>query len=190
MKILAVAEQRDGSLKKVAGEVMRAAASLASELNGEAVGLVIGDQVKSIAGSLGRYGLKRVLVADDPALKMTSTTAYAHCIAEAALKEKAEVVLFSATAQGKDLAPRVAVKLHAGLVADCTALNVEGGAIIASRPVYAGKALTDVKVTSPNKVFTLRPNVFSAGAPEESTAAVEPLALSMSDGGIPAIFAT
>jgi electron transfer flavoprotein alpha subunit len=72
--------------------------------------------------------------------------------------------MFSATALGKDLAPRVAVKLEAGLAADCTALRIENGQLVATRPVYAGKALTDVVIQSPVKVFTLRPNVFTARA--------------------------
>jgi electron transfer flavoprotein alpha subunit len=81
---------------------------------------------------------------------------------------------------GKDIAPRVACRLSAGLAADCIALKVEGGDVIATRPVYAGKALIDVKVSTSVKVFTLRPNVFPATASAEPVAAT-PFTPSLSD---------
>ena len=74
---------------------------------------------------------------------------------------------------GKDSAPRVAVKLDAGLASDCIALKVDSGDIVATRPVYAGKALMDIKINSTVKVFTLRPNVFPAGTSTGSSSTVE-----------------
>jgi electron transfer flavoprotein alpha subunit len=82
------------------------------------------------------------------------------------------MVFLPASQMGKDLAPRIAVKLEAGLASDCVSLNVENGELIATRPVYAGKALVDVRVTTPVKVYTLRPNVFTA-TPGGGDAAVE-----------------
>jgi len=73
---------------------------------------------------------------------------------------------------GKDVAPRVALRLDAGLASDCIALRSEGGEIIATRPVFAGKALLDVRISTPVKVFTLRPNTFDA-AEESGDARVE-----------------
>lgn len=163
MKILAVAEQRDNRLKKTAFEVVKAARTIADQLSGEVIGLVIGENTYASVGTLGGFGANRIVVVDHPRLSKYSTTAYAKIVAEIAIKEEATVVMFSATALGKDCAPRVAVKLDAGLAADCTALNVSSGEIIATRPVYAGKALTDVRINSVVKIFTLRPNVFSAG---------------------------
>jgi electron transfer flavoprotein alpha subunit len=75
----------------------------------------------------------------------------------------------------------VAVKLDAGLAADCIALKVDSGNIIATRPVYAGKVLTDVKVTSAIQVLTLRPNVFAAGASSGAAANVEVVDVPLSD---------
>lgn len=173
MKILAVAEQRDNKLKKTAFEVVKAARTIADQLSGEVIGLVLGENTQGSAGALGGFGANRVIVVDHPRLNNYSTTAYAKIIAEIAKKEQVAVVMFSATAQGKDCAPRVAVKLDAGLAADCTALNVSSGEIIATRPVYAGKALTDVRINSAVKVFTLRPNVFSAGVSTGTTARLE-----------------
>jgi len=180
MKILAFAEQRDGQFKKAAYEVMKAAATLAAETQGQALGLVAGDRVKSMSSSLGGYGAVKVLAAEDSRLKFPSN-AYAEVIAQVAKKEKADAVFFSATSMGKDLAPRVAVKLNAGLAADCTALRVEGGDLVATRPVFAGKALTEVTVTSAVKVFTLRPNVFLTGESSGAAAPVEDAGVSLSD---------
>ncbi|MFH1095481.1 MAG: electron transfer flavoprotein subunit alpha/FixB family protein, partial [Candidatus Micrarchaeota archaeon] len=166
MKILAFIEQRNNVIKKSSFETVRAARGIADALGGECIALLVGSGVEGIGGTLGGYGASRVLVVDDPALAAHSGTAYAEAIASVAVAEGAELVLLPASQMGKDLAPRVAVKLKAGLASDCIALRVEGGDVIGTRPVYAGKALLDVRVNSPVKVFTLRPNVFPATVAE------------------------
>jgi electron transfer flavoprotein alpha subunit len=181
MRILAVAEQRDNKFKKTAFEVTRAARTLADQLSGEVVALVIGESTQSIAGVLGGHGAHRVIAVDHPKLKLYSTTAYAKIVADIAKKEQASVVLSAATATGKDCAPRVAVKLDGGLAADCTALKVSAGEIVATRPMYAGKALADVKITSANKVFTIRPNVFPVGTEQGGPAKVESVDIPLTD---------
>jgi len=180
-KILSFAEQRDNAFKKSAFEVTKAGKTIAEETGSELVVLVIGSSVERIAPELGGYGATRVLIAEDPRLEKYSTTAYAKIVAEVARKEEADTVFIPASALGKDLAPRVAVKLSAGLVADCTALKVENGEVIATRPIYAGKALIDVKVNSAVKLFTLRPNVFTPGTNDGQKASVEKITLGLSD---------
>jgi len=175
------AEQRENKFKKSAFEVVSAANTLAKESGSELVAVVIGDQVKAIASSLGAYGASRVIAAENPKLRQYSTTAFANIVSEIALKEKAEILLLPASAMGKDLAPRIAVKLDAGLASDCTALKWENSELIATRPVYAGKALVDVKITSARKVVTLRPNVFSADQADGKEAAVETAEFTLSD---------
>ncbi len=165
MKILAVAEQRNSQFKKTSFEVVRAAKTLADQLSAEVSALVIGESPSSIAAQLGAYGASRVLVVEDARLGQYSTTAYAAVVADIARKESAGIILLPASAFGKDLAPRVSVKLEAGLATDCTALRVEGGDIVATRPVYAGKGVVDVRIKTPVKMFSLRPNVFSGGEP-------------------------
>ncbi len=172
MKVLAFAEQRDNKFKKSAFETVKAARGIADELRAEFVAMVIGSGIESIAQELGAYGASRVVTADDASLAQHSNTAYAKVIAEVAAKEGAEIVFLPASQMGKDIAPRIAVKLGAGLAADCVALRVENGNIVATRPVFAGKALIDVKVRTKTKVFTLRPNVFTA-ATDSGTAQVE-----------------
>lgn len=181
MKILAFAEQRDNAFRKSAFETVTAGKKLAGESGAELVALVIGGNVSPIAESLGFYGASRVLVAEDAKLQLYSATAYAKVVAEVAAKEKADILLLPATAMGKDLSPRVAVKLEAGLAVDCTALAWEDGNVKATRPVYAGKALIEVRISTPRKVFTLRPNVFTAEKAGDSKAAVEQYRISLGD---------
>ncbi|MBI5472022.1 MAG: electron transfer flavoprotein subunit alpha/FixB family protein [Ignavibacteriae bacterium] len=164
MKVLAFAEQRDGKFRKSSFEAVQAAKKLSADLGAEFVALVLGSGVEAIAPQLGNFGAGRVVLVDEPLLAEYSSTASAKVIAEVAKKEGADIIVMAASQMGKEISPRVAVKLNAGLASDCTALKVEGGSVIATRPVYAGKALIDVKVTSPAKVFTLRPNVFTASA--------------------------
>jgi len=173
MKILAFAEQRDNKFKKSSFETVKAARGIADQLGAECVALVVGSGVEGIASVLAGYGASRVLVVDDPKLAQHSNTAFSKAIAEVAAGEGAQSVFLPASQMGKDLAPRIAIKLKAGLAADCVALKVEGGDIVATRPVYAGKALIDVRVKTAIKVFTLRPNVFTAGAAQDGGAKVE-----------------
>jgi electron transfer flavoprotein alpha subunit len=181
MKILAFAEQRNSQFKKTAFEVVTAAKMLAEKLSAESVALVIGKNVSSIAGELGGYGISKVIAVDDARLENYSTTAFAKIIAEIAKSESADVVLLSASSLGKDVAPRVAVKLQAGLAADCTALNIVNSAILATRPVYAGKGMIDVSVKTSVKIFSLRPNVFTAGISSGAKAVVENKAIDLND---------
>lgn len=181
MVILVVAEQRDSKIKKSSFEAVGAAKMLADELKGSCVALVVGSGVEAVAGDLGVYGASRVLVVDSPKLARHSNSAYAKVIAEVAAKEQAAIVLLPASQMGKDLAPRVAVKLNAGLAADCVALRIENGNVIATRPVFAGKTLLDIKVKTPVKMFTLRPNVFAA-ARNGQGAAVEKMDVPLEDG--------
>jgi electron transfer flavoprotein alpha subunit len=181
MKILTFAEQRDNKFKKPAFEAVRTARTLADEAGGDVVGLVVGSDVQSIAPSLGGYGAKNVLVAQDPRLQFYSPTAYAKIVAEAARSQQATLVVIPATAMGKDLAPRVAVKLGAGLAVDCTGVKVEGGAVVATRPVYAGKALIDVKMNAGVNVVTLRPNVFNPGTNDGTVAPTENAGVALGD---------
>jgi electron transfer flavoprotein alpha subunit len=175
MKILAFAEQRDNKLKKSAFEIVRTARTIADQTGGEVIALLIGDHVQAVAGELGGYGATKILIVQQPELGKYSATAYAKVIAEVAKREQTDILLLPATAMGRDSAPRVAVKLDAGLASDCIALKVDDGTIIATRPIYAGKALTEIKINSTVKVFTLRPNVFPAGASNGGEAKVEVL---------------
>ena len=181
MKILAFAEQREGVFKKAAFEVTQVARTIADKLKAELVTVVIGDSVSSIAAELGGYGATRIIAVEDQRLHFYTTTAYTKIVSEIAKKEGAEILFLSATQLGKDLAPRLAVRLDAGVAVDCTALRVEGSDIIATRPVYAGKATVEVKITSATKIFTLRPNVFTAESSNGAAGSVVKVSVELTD---------
>jgi electron transfer flavoprotein alpha subunit len=159
--ILAFAEQKDGQVRAVAREVISAAATRAAEMGGSAHALILGGTgVGGAAGSLGDYGAATVRAAEDEALAEYSPTAYSGVIAEAVRAGGYQAVLFPATAQGKDLAPRVAALLDAPMASDVTRLEVDAGELVAVRPVYAGKALALIRFESTPSVLSLRPNSF------------------------------
>jgi electron transfer flavoprotein alpha subunit len=159
-KILAVLEQREGKLKKASFEVVSIAAKLAKELSLEAEAIVIGNTVENI-NDIPVYGINKIIYFKNPGLENYSTSAYTGIIKEYASEVSPEIILLSNTSLGKDLAPHITVKLDAGCIMDIIELNTSAGEVIATRPVYAGKALQEVKLLTKIKVLTIRPNVFS-----------------------------
>jgi electron transfer flavoprotein alpha subunit len=155
--ILAVCEHRDGTLRKVSHEVVTGAHRLGGAVEAVlcAAGPVAG------ADQLGRFGADKVVTLTNAAFARYAPEGYAQAIAERAKAGGYAAVVFAASATGKDLAPRVAAKLGVALAADCTEVSSDGGAIVVTRPVYAGKALLKVKVAAKPAVLSLRPNVFT-----------------------------
>ncbi len=158
-KIFAILEQREGSLKKVSFEVASVAINLANQLELQAEAVVVGNEINNL-NDLSKYGISKLTHLKSELLANYSPSAYAEAIASFAKESGARILIFPNTAMGVDLAPRVAVKLDAGIVMDCMKLEVKDSEVIATRPVYAGKALIDVKLNSDVKIFTIRPNVF------------------------------
>jgi electron transfer flavoprotein alpha subunit len=182
MKILAVLAQQEGQLRKTAFQTATAAVQLSAQTPGSSVvGVIIGNNIAALASQVGAYGIADVAVVENTKFSRFSHAAYAAAIAGAAQKENADVVLMPASSAGKDIAPRVAIRLQAGYVPDCVALKAEGGNVIATRPVYAGKAQTDVQVLTPKKVFSLRPNVFTARTVDGVAATARPIDVDVPD---------
>lgn len=171
-KILAVLEQREGKLKKVSFEAASLAISLANQLGMEAEAVVVGSDINNL-NDLSKYGISKVIHLKNQLLTDYSASAYADALAGFIKESNAKVLIFPNTAMGIDLAPRVAVKLNAGIVMDCMKIEVKDNQIIATRPVYAGKALIDVKLISEIKIFTIRPNVFKPQLVDSTTVQIE-----------------
>ena len=167
-KILAVLEQRDGLLKRSAFETVSVANKLASELSLEAEAVVVGDEVSNI-NDVGNYGISKVVHLKNGELVNYSSSGYRDAIVNYANEINADYIILANTSLGKDLAPRLAVKLEAGCLMDCVKLDTSSGELIATRPVYAGKALVDVKFNSGKRVITIRPNVFKAQPSDNSS---------------------
>ena len=170
--VLAFVESRGGELKRSGAEVVAQAKRLAADLGGPVNAAVIGSGVTGAAASLGKYGAETVLVADAPALD--PYVGEAHVRAAKALVDAADpaVILLIASANGKDLGAGLAAALGAPLVPDVTGVSIEGGKVVASHPVFAGKATKTFASSAPRTVLTLRPNVF---APEELGAGDAPV---------------
>lgn len=167
-KILAVLEQRDGVLKRSAFETVSAAFKIASELNLEAEAVVVGNEISNI-NDIGNYGISKVVHLKNADLANYSSSGYRDAIVNYATEVDADYIMLANTSLGKDLAPRLAVKIGAGCLMDCVKLDTTSGELTATRPVYAGKALVDVKFNSGKKVITIRPNVFKAKSTDGSS---------------------
>jgi electron transfer flavoprotein alpha subunit len=122
----------------------------------------VGPASAAQAGALGKHGAARIKVGEHESLARYEPDAYAAAVAAAARQGGYAAVLFAATSQGKDLAPRVAARLDVPLATEATALEVSGGALTAVRPVYAGKAFARVRSDATPFLVSLRPNVLPA----------------------------
>jgi len=156
--VYVVAEHRDGAFRKVTLEAASAAKKIADEFGSEVTAVVLASGMADACAELGKYGVSKVLYADDAAFAQYTTDAYANALAE--LLKDADVVVFGASMQGKDLAGRLAAKLDTSVAVDCTTLAVEGGKVKATRPIYAGKVYADIVINAKPQMVTLRPNVF------------------------------
>lgn len=160
-KILVILEQRDGKIKKSSIEALAVAQNLASSLGFSVDAALIGNEVANLS-EVFSYCNCTLIHFTHADLQLYSSSAYKKIAVEYASKQGCEIILLSNTSLGKDLAPRVAIGLKGGLVSDCVALDLKEDQLIAIRPIYAGKALQEVKLNSEVKVFSLRPNVFKA----------------------------
>ena len=159
--VLAVLEQRDGALRKVSFETITGARRLADALGGEVHALVVGAGPIAGTDGAGRFGADKVITATGGGFAQYAPEGCAAVVAERARSGGYAAVVVAATATGKDLAPRVAAKLGVALAGDVTDVAVDGGAVVATRPVYAGKALLTLTVTGSPAIVSLRPNVFT-----------------------------
>ncbi|MBU1100398.1 MAG: electron transfer flavoprotein subunit alpha/FixB family protein [Bacteroidetes bacterium] len=169
-KVLVFLEQRNGQIKKASFEAAKVGAELAAKLGIEAEAVVIGNEVES-PEKVGGFGIKKVTHLKNALLENYSD-AYKELLTSYTNEINADYLLFGNTAMGKDLAPKLSAKLDAGAAMDILAYEVEGENLKATRPVYAGKALINVNITSAIKILSLRPNVFNAGEATTDTAEV------------------
>ncbi|MCI0432913.1 MAG: electron transfer flavoprotein subunit alpha/FixB family protein [Gemmatimonadetes bacterium] len=159
--ILAIAEQRDGALRSVSAEVTTAARSLADTLGGEVHVLVVGGPgIDATAAGLGAWGADRILIAEAEHLSQYSPEALTALAAERVRAADYYAVLLPASAMGRDLAPRIAARLEQPLATDVTAILVEDGELVVTRPVYAGRLIATIGLHGSPRFVSIRPNVF------------------------------
>ena len=163
MSILAFAEQRGGALRQAASETVTAGRVLADAMGVELTAVLLGPP--SITGEpekLGRYGADKVLLGSDDAFTEYVPGVYTDAVVTAVNEIGPKVILFPASALGKDLAPRVAARLKAGLASDVTEIRVEDGRIVAVRPAYGGKVYMTVAFKGEPAVLAVRPRAYMA----------------------------
>jgi len=168
MSVLVYVENTEGQFKKSAFEVVSYAKTIADQLNTNLVALSIGQVANEQLTNLGGYGAQKVLNCNG--IQTFDSQAYAAVIAEAATKEKAEVVVMANSFSGKGLSPRVAVKLKAGLASGAVDLpQINGGQLSVKKTAYSGKAFAMLALNTQVKVIALNPNAFQVK--ENSTSA-------------------
>jgi electron transfer flavoprotein alpha subunit len=179
-KVLVLAEVRDGSLRNVSFEAIGAAKTVAE--GGEVVAVLIGDAVSALGAELVQNGADRVVVVEDEKLKQYTSDGYSQALLAVLDQENPEGLILGHTALGKDLSPRIAAKLSSGLISDATAVEVAGGNVVFTRPIYSGKAF-EKKIVTDGLVFaTVRPNNIAPLAKDESrTGAVDSLSVEIKD---------
>jgi electron transfer flavoprotein alpha subunit len=169
--IVVYCESRDGRLRRASLEAVCEARRLADASGGAVEAVVVGSGVAQLAGERGAWGADGVHAFDQPDLVSYATEPHARALVEVVGEVRPTAVLLPFTALGKDLAPRAAARLGAGLVSDCVGLRLEGGRLLARRPMYAGKAFAAVRWPSDPQMATLRPNVFALGTRQEGRSA-------------------
>jgi electron transfer flavoprotein alpha subunit len=177
MNILVYLEERNGQIRKPSLE----AVSAAQAIGGTVSAVVVGANADQVAAQAKSINVQTVYTVSDARLTNYSSRATGKAIAEAARQANAEIVLVAATSRGKDVAPRVAIRLNAGYVPDVTSFSNEGGAVVATHPVYAGKAMVAMKVTTAVKVFSTRPNLWKASKDESASPAAQAISVQFDD---------
>lgn len=156
--VMAFAEARAGELRKVAYEAVTAARQVADQAGGEVHALLVGPPgVAAQAPALAEYGADVVLVSEHAGFADYSPEATAALVAERVAAGDYRAVIFSASAQGKDLAPRTAAKLRSSIATDVTKFSLDGEAFSFTHPGYTGKVILTLRLVGSPAVFSLRP---------------------------------
>ena len=181
------AEQRAGELQKVSLELLGEGRKIADKLGVKLTALLLGNNIKSLADTLGRHGADEVLVAESSLLQHYTTDGYTKVICDLANDRKPGIIFIGATFIGRDLGPRVAARLTTGLTADCTVLDVdvEKEDLLATRPAFGGNLMATIACPDHRpQMATVRPGVFSKLPDEERNFTVEEVEVKLEESDI------
>lgn len=155
-------EQRDGNLEKVGIELLGKARELANVLEQKVVAMLLGSNIKDKAQTLINYGADKVILVDNKVLEEYMTEPYVKAVNQIIKKYEPEIVLYGATSIGRDLAPRLAARLHTGLTADCTSLEIDEKTknLLMTRPAFGGNLMATIVCENHRpQMATVRPGV-------------------------------
>jgi len=175
--ILVVAESAQGKLRKGTLAAVTFARQLASRLGGNYAILVLGRSVSAVAQEAARYGAQAVHVLDHPALENYIASNYAAAVGGAAERVGADYVVAASSTFARDLLPRVAARLKAGMVSETLAIVGDAPPLRFKRPMWAGNVIATVEVKTPKAVFSVRATEFEVAAPAGGTSPIQPLDL-------------
>lgn len=174
--VLVIAEYGNSSFRKISIEAVCEGKRLAAELGGPVTAVVMGEGVTDAAAELAKYGADRIVVADDAALKSFRGEAYANVLCDVVKEQDPQVIIFGATNTGLELGARAAARLGVGLANECTAFKIDDGKLVATRPLYGGRAVAEVEIVGTPQMASIRPNMMeiveAAGAGEVASLAV------------------
>lgn len=159
-KILVYIDQFNGAALPASWEVLSAAYTLAEKLGSSVAALALGKNAKVVAEQTFQYGPEEVFYADDASLADYRAEPYTDVIVKAAKDQNAMALLFPTTSRGRELAAMCAIDLGGGVMPDVTAVDVEGGKVVASRPVYAGKLVAKTVCETQPAIITTRVRAF------------------------------
>ena len=179
--VFVFAQQVDNVISNIAYELIGKGKELAKDLGVEVTAVLVGSDVKGLADQLAEYGAGKVIVVDDPELKEYRTEPYTHAIASVIKEFKPEIFLIGATAIGRDLGPRVCARIHTGLTADCTKLDIgdfpmnpvpgretKHNQLLMTRPAFGGNTIATIACPDFRpQMATVRPGVMQK-APKEA----------------------
>ena len=171
--VFVFAQQVDNELSGIALELVGKGKDLAKDLGTEVTAVLVGSGIKGLADELAEYGADKVIVVDDPELKEYRTEPYAHALASVINEFKPEIFLVGATAIGRDLGPRVSARIHTGLTADCTQLDIGDfpinpipgkeqlhNQLLMTRPAFGGNTIATIACPNTRpQMATVRPGV-------------------------------
>ncbi|MEZ5199061.1 MAG: electron transfer flavoprotein subunit alpha/FixB family protein [Bacteroidales bacterium] len=180
MSVLVNCENWDGKFKKLSFELVSYANGIAKMMGSSVTALSIGNVEQNELAKLGNYGATKVIEVKDDKLNHLVNGAYSSIISQAAEANGAVVVVLANNFSGKALAPRVSVKLKAGLVAGVSALPSSLDPFIVAKKAFTGKAFANVKVNSAKKILTLSQNSFGI-VEAENNATIETFSPQLSD---------
>ena len=180
MSVLVFTENWEGKFKKVSFELVSYASKIAEMLNTQTVAVSIGDVQEEELNSLAKYGADKIVSVQNEKLNIFDNQAYTAAIAQVAEKEDAKVVVIAQNNMGKALAPRLSVKLKAGLGAGVSKLPSSVEPFTVFKKVYSGKAYANVTIKSDIKILTLAQNSFEFEENSKSPA-IEKFEPSISD---------
>ena len=179
--VFVFAQQVDNVISNIAYELIGKGKELAKDLGVEVTAVLVGSDVKGLADQLAEYGADKVIVVDDPELKEYRTEPYTHALASVIKEFKPEIFLIGATAIGRDLGPRVCARIHTGLTADCTKLDIgdfpmnpvpgretKHNQLLMTRPAFGGNTIATIACPDFRpQMATVRPGVMQK-APKEA----------------------